>query len=168
MFPINDFVLDLVIFTAVFTIIVLGSLRWKPRIWLHDFPADIQALAAPKTAGEKRLTTLFGVPFIVLFFGLPLLIMWDLKSRLGADFGFLSAWLYAYALFFGINLWDLVALDWIGMSLVDPQNPPFPGTEGAAGWRNYAFHFYGFLKGCVIGLVFATFEAGVITLFVPG
>lgn len=168
MFPIDAFLPDLVVVTAFFTIPVVGSLRWKPRIWLHDFPADIQALAAPKTAEERRLTTLFGAPFVVLFIGLPVLVMWDLKFRLGADFSFFSAWLYAYALFFGVNLWDLVALDWIGMSLVDPQKPPFPGTEGAAGWRDYAFHFYGFLKGCVIGLVLATVEAGVITLFAPG
>lgn len=168
MFPINDFLLDLLILMVVFTIFVVGTLRWKPRIWLHDFPSDIQALAAPKTADEQRLTILVGVPFVILFVGLPLLVMWDLKSRLGPDFSFFSVWLYAYALFIGINLWDLIALDWIGLSLIDPQNPPFPGTEGAAGWRNYAFHFFGFLKGCVIGLVFATLVAGAITLFAAG
>ncbi len=165
MFPISEFLLDLLILTTVFTVFVVGTLRWKPRIWLHDLPADIQALAAPKTADEQRLTTILGAPFIVLFLGLPLLLTWDLKASLGADFSFFSAWLYAYALFVGVNLWDLIALDWIGISLVDPQRPPFPGTEGAAGWRDYAFHFYGFLKGCVIGLVFATFIATVIILF---
>ncbi len=165
MFPSNQFLLDLLIATVVFTILVVGSLRWKPRIWLHDLPADIQALAAPKTAAEKRLTMIFGVPLIILFLGLPLLLTWGLKARLGADFSFFSAWIYVYGLFFGVNLWDLVVLDWIGMSLVDPQHPPIAGTEGAAGWRNYAFHFYGFLKGCALGLVFATFAATVITLF---
>ena len=165
MFPINQFLLDLLIMTAVFTVFVVSTLRWKPRIWLHDFPADIQALAAPKTAEEQRLTMLVAVPFFVLLFGLPLLLMWNLKAVMGADFGFFSTWLYAYGLFFGVNLWDLVALDWIGMSLVDPKHPPIPGTDGAAGWRNYAFHFYGFLKGCLIGLVFATFIATVIALF---
>jgi len=108
---------------------------------------------------------LVGGLLIILFFGLPILLLWDLKAILGADFSFWTAWLYAYALFMGFNLWDLVVLDWVGISLIDPQNPPIPGTVGAAGWRDYAFHFYGFLKGCVMGLVFAAFEAGVITLF---
>ena len=165
MFPWNAFVTDLAIVIAFFTVYVLITIRWKPRIWLHDFPADIQALASPKTDEEKRLSTMVGGPLVVLFFGLPILLLWDLKANLGADFSFWVAWLYAYALFIGFNLWDLVVLDWGGISLIDPQNPPIPGTEGAAGWRNYAFHFHGFLKGCVIGLVFATFVAGIITLF---
>ena len=46
-----------------------------------------------------------------------------------------------------------------------PQKPPFAGTEGASGWRDYAFHFRGFLKGCVIGLIFATKVAGIVTVF---
>jgi hypothetical protein len=163
-FPISEFLPDLAISVAVFTILVLGSLRWKPRIWLHDFPADIQALAAPKTEEEKRLTRMFGVPLVIVMFLLPVLLAWDLKAVLGANYSFLAAWLYAYGLWFGVNLWDLLVLDWLGFALIDPQRPPFPGTEGAAGWRNYAFHFYGFLKGSVMGLVFATFVAGVITL----
>jgi hypothetical protein len=164
MLPLQPFLIDLLILIVVFSAFVVGTLLWKPRIWLHDFPADIQAQAAPKTAAEKRLTTLIGVPFILLFFGLPLLLAWDLKAIMGADFSFWAAWLYAYALFIGVNLWDLIVLDWGGFALIDPQRPPFPGTEGAAGWRDYAFHFYGFLKGSVIGLVFATFVAAVITL----
>lgn len=31
---------------------------------------------------------------------------------LGSSFSFWTAWLYGYALWFGINLWDLVVLDW--------------------------------------------------------
>ncbi len=163
MFPWNQLVTDLAILTIAFTVFVVGTLRWKPRIWLHDFPADIQAMAAPKTPTEKRLTRLIGVPFIVLFFGLPLLLGWDLKDTMGTSYSFLYAWVCGYALFLGVNLWDLIVLDWIGFSLIDPQNPPIPGTEGAHGYRNYAFHFYAFLKGCIIGLVFATFFAVVVT-----
>ena len=39
--------------------------------------------------------------------------------------------------------------------LIDPQNPPFPGTENAPGYRNYRFHFVAVLKGSVIGLPMA-------------
>lgn len=164
MFPWNQLFTDLAILIATFTVFVVGTLLWKPRIWLHDFPADIQAMAGPKTPAEERLSRVVGVPFIILFFGLPLLLGWDLKAILGAEFNFLTAWLYGYALFFGVNLWDLIVIDWLGFMLVDPQNPPIPGTEGAAGYRDYAFHFYAFLKGCVIGVVFATFFAAVITI----
>ena len=165
MFPFNEFLLDLGIFVTVFTVFVMGTMFWKPRIWLHDFPEDIQALTPPKTKEEERLTTLLGTPFIVLFFGLPVLLAWDLKSVLGADFNFQNVWIYAYALFFGANLWDLVALDFVGFALVDPDNPPIPGTEGAAGWKDYGFHIRGFMKGSVMGLLFATFVALMVTTF---
>jgi hypothetical protein len=164
MFSLTQFLLDILILIVVFSAYVIITIRWKPRLWLHDFPADIQALALPKTAEEKRLTNLMAVPLLVLFFGLPIFMLWRLKATLGASFNFGVAWLYAYALFFSINLWDLVILDWIGTSLIDPQHPPVVGTEGAAGWRDYAFHFRGFLKGCVFGLVFATIEALVVAL----
>jgi hypothetical protein len=165
MLPLNEFLPDLLIIIAYCTIFIVVTVRWRPRIWLHDFPADIQALTPPKTDAEKRLTALLATPFIIGFFILPILLMWDLKSTLGVNASFFNLWLYAYALFFGFNLWDLVILDWIGISLVDPQKPPFEGTEGAAGWRDYAFHFYGFLKGCVIGLVYATIVAGIVMVF---
>lgn len=164
MLPIREFLTDLAITTAVFTVFVVGTILWKPRIWLHDFPADIQAMVPPKTAQEQRLTNLLGVPFFLLFFGLPLLLMLDLPTTLGADFSFFTAWLYVFGLFFGVNLWDLLALDWLGFSLVDPQNPPLKGSEGAAGWRDYMFHFVGFLKGCVISAVGALLVSGLVVL----
>jgi hypothetical protein len=164
MFPAPEFLSDLLILIVVFTIFVVGSVRWKPRIWLHDFPADIQALAPPETAEEKRLTMLVAIPFISLLVALPVLLSWDLKVLWGTGFNFFTAWFYTYALFLGINLWDLVVLDWFGLTLVDPQNPPFPEAAGAAGWRNYAFHFYAFLRGCIMGLVISAVQAGIVTL----
>jgi hypothetical protein len=164
MFPLSPFLTDLLIIIVYTTACILVTIRWKPRMWLHDLPADIQKMAAPKTDEEKRLTRIFAVPFIVIFLGLHVMFVWRLKQTLGTDFSFGSAWLYAYALFMGFNLWDLVILDWIGISLIDPQNPPIAGTQGAAGWHDYAFHFRGFLKGCVIGLVLATIIAGIVTV----
>jgi len=163
MFPWNQFIIDMSILVLFFTVFVVGTLRWRPRIWLHDFPADIQAMAGPKTPAEKRLSQIVGIPYFLIFFGLPLLLGWDLKTALGDEFSFLSAWLYGYALFFSVNLWDLVVIDWLGSLLVDPQNPPIAGTEGAKGYRDYAFHFYAFMKGCILGIFFAIFFATVIT-----
>lgn len=43
--------------------------RW-PRLWLHSLPADIQRLAGPKTAAEKRQPRLLLIPFLLILPGL--------------------------------------------------------------------------------------------------
>jgi hypothetical protein len=164
MLPLNQLLSDLLIIIIFATVFIVVTIRWRPRMWLHDMPPDIQAMVPPKTEAEQRLTTLLGVPFILTFFGLLVLMTWRLKATLGSDFTLLHGWLYAYKLFFGFNLWDLVVIDWIGTSLIDPQHPSIPGTEGAAGYRDYAFHFYGFLKGCVMGAVAAALIAAIVTV----
>jgi hypothetical protein len=154
MFTFTQLLSDGLLASIVFTV-VIGVVLWrKPRLFLHDFPADIQALTPPKTAQEKRLTKLVAVPVFALFLGLPLLFVLRLKADNGGVLAFGAAYAYVYGIFQIVNLWDLIVMDWIGMTvLVDPQKPPLPGTEGAAGWRDYGFHFRGFLKGTVMGAV---------------
>lgn len=164
MLPWNALLVDTAILVAAFTAFVLGTVLWRPRIWLHDFPEDIQALAPPKTPEEEWWTRILGVPFLLVFVGLPILLGLDLRTHLGASFGFWSLWLYGYALFLAVNVWDLVVLDWIGFALMDPNHPPIAGTEGAAGWRDYAFHARAFLRGCAFGVAFAAVFAGAVLL----
>jgi len=49
--------------------------------------------------------------------------------------------------------------------MVDLDNPPIPGTAGAEGYRNYLFHFVGFLKGTAMGVPFAAVPASPVMLF---
>lgn len=154
--------IDGTVLTLVFSVFVVGTILWKPRIWLQDFPADIQALIPPKTDEEKRLTVLFAVPFfIILFGGLGLS-----AARYGTEEGFAALALHIYLVWQMVNLFDLVVIDWGGMMLVDPQNPPLPGTEGAKGYRDFAFHFIGFIKGSVMGVVLALITAGIVWVLV--
>lgn len=71
----------------------------------------------------------------------PALNLWlycdHLKVILGTEFSFLNAWPYGYALFFRVNLWDLIMIDWLGFLLVDPRNPPI--TAPTALLRNIPF-----------------------------
>lgn len=65
-----------------------------------------------------------------------------------------------------MNLFDLVVIDWMGMHLIDPQNPPFPGAEGTHGYRDYRFHFIGFLRGSIMGIVLALIVSGIVWLLI--
>jgi hypothetical protein len=144
-------------------VFVLFTMRINPRLWLQDFPADIQALVPPKTRAEQRQTIIWGIPLVALFVGIPLASTWLLKDQHGGELPFLVACGHAYGVFVVANLFDLLIIDWLGFALTDPQRPPFPGTEGAAGYRDYAFHARGFLKGMLIGVVFALPVGAVVT-----
>ena len=58
---------DGIVLSIVFAVFVVGTLIWKPRMWLQDFPADIQAMIPPKTDAEKRLTILFAISVFCYF-----------------------------------------------------------------------------------------------------
>jgi hypothetical protein len=66
---------------------------------------------------------------------------------------------------FVFNLFDLLVLDWLFFCTIQPRAMLLPGTEGMAGYRDYRFHFIGFLRGlgfCLVGgLVIAGLWLGV-------
>ncbi|MEM9532128.1 MAG: hypothetical protein AAGA23_14540 [Pseudomonadota bacterium] len=45
--------------------------------------------------------------------------------------------------------------------LVNPSQPPIPGTENAAGYRDFTFHAMKSLNGVVLGAPFALAAAGI-------
>jgi hypothetical protein len=147
--------IDGLLLTAAFSVVVLPSLWFRPRLWLHDFPADIQARVPPKSASEQQQTRVLGVIFFAVLLSVQFALIARLQADLGAALTPVGILLYVYGVFFIVNLIDLVVIDWGGFTLIDPQNPPLPGTEGAAGWRDYAFHWRGFLKGLLIGVGYA-------------
>ena len=60
------------------------------------------------------------------------------------------------------NVVDLLVLDWPLVAIV-PGFMVLPGTEGSAGYKDYWFHFRGFLIGTVLILVASGLMAGVVT-----
>ena len=149
--------LDGTVLVVLFGAFVVGTLLWRPRIWLHDFPPDLQARMPEKTAEERRLTTLLAVPWLALLFGGLIYA----GVRFGVDHGYLDLALHVYLLWQIVNLFDLVVIDWGGMHLVDPRDPPFEGTEGAKGYRDWGFHFVAYLKGSVMGVPLCALVAAV-------
>jgi hypothetical protein len=156
--------IDGLVLSAVFTVFVVGSLLWNYRLWIQDFPPDIRDMVPPKTAREKRLTAYLAAPMFLIVLGGPLVSLLLVESQLGGQLRFLTAWLHAYLVWQVVNVWDWLVIDWIGLSLIDPHKPPIPGTEGAAGYRNYRIHFIGFIKGSVVGIVIAAVPAGLVLL----
>jgi hypothetical protein len=74
---------------------------------------------------------------------------------------FLTALVFSAAVLLVFNIYDLLILDWLLFCTIQPRAMILPGTEGMAGYRDYRFHFTGFLKGLGFclggGLVIAVF-----------
>jgi hypothetical protein len=134
------------------------TLYFVPRIWLQDYPQDIQDKVPPKTAQEKKLSLLLGIPFLILLFVVPFVSTLMLKRQSPDGLSFFHALINAFGIVFIFNLVDWLLLDWLIFCTITPQFVVIPGTEGAEGYKDYGFHFRGFL----IGTVFSAIAGGVI------
>ena len=77
---------------------------------------------------------------------------------------YIEAFLHVYAVFMFFNAFDCLVIDWGTMFFWKPAWELYPGTRGAAGYKDYAFHFRGFLKGTAMGLILALPLAGLVML----
>lgn len=142
--------------SAVFLAILLLSLAYNPRIWLQDYPQDIQRAAPPRTPMEQKQFTAVGTIVMLLIF-VPFATSIYIY---GNEITFWGAFLHLYLVFNIVSLTDLIILDWIIFCVVTPNFIVIPGTRGAAGYKDYGFHFVGFLKGAVMSAALCLLLAG--------
>lgn len=137
-----------------FTIFVVVTFwRW-PRLWLHSLPSDIQDLAGPKTEVELRQTKWLLVVYLILLPGGSIASIVYASTQLSNELTIMGAFVHLYGIWLCIHLWDLVIIDVGHMLLINPESPPIPGTEYAAGYGNLGFHGLSFLRACVMSLFF--------------
>ncbi len=159
MFGIIGVLRDGLILSALVSLFVLISLRINPRLFLQDYPKDIQGAVPPKTPRGRLLSTIISIPFLVALLAVPLLSTWVLKLHTGGQVSFAALFLNAFGVAFVFNLVDLLLIDWLLTCTLTPKFVVIPGTEGMAGYKDYAFHVRGFLIGTLvsaaIGLIIA-------------
>jgi hypothetical protein len=162
MFEWSLFLIHAGILCSLATVMLLGLVFYNPRLMLQDYPPAIKALVPPKTEAEKRLSIWLGLPFILVLFGYPIYATFSFQAA-GAT-GFLSLFLYAFGLAFAFNTWDWLVLDWLIVCTLTPRRFVLPGTEGHPAYKDYAFHFRGFLIGIGFSAVMGLIAAGVVAL----
>jgi hypothetical protein len=139
---------------TVFVAITFG--KW-PRLWLHSLPADIAAMAQPKTSQEKNVTKYVLLPvYLLILPGLSITSVFIVRGNANVELSFVSILVHLYCIWFVVHLWDLIIIDSIAMLIIDPQHPPIPGTEGARGWTDYNFHIRSFIRAVVMSALFVT------------
>jgi len=166
-FPIliqHGFVYGLVL-SILFTIVLLGAVFVNTEIMLNDYPPDVKKAYGgeknPKTRGQKRI---FSLLFLFVLFGVLCYSMVDLGRATELNFPILFALVFVEV--FTFNLWDLLVVDWLIFNTIQPKFIFLPGTEGMAGYKDYYFHFKGFLTGIGFSLVSALILSGIALIIV--
>ena len=163
MFSLRKIVLDGAILSFLASLLLMVSLRHNPRIWLQDYPEEIQDKVPPKTEQEKRLSLIFGIPFLVLLVAGPFISTLALKRQDGGGVSFLQLFLNASGVAFAFNLVDLLLLDWLMFCTITPKFVVIPGTEGMEGYKDYSYHFKASLIGTVLSVVAGLVIAGIVS-----
>ena len=63
------------------------------------------------------------------------------------------------------NVIDLVLMDCLIVCTITPKWVVIEGTEGCKGYKDYMFHFKGFMIGCVYSAISAVVLSGIVYLF---
>ena len=163
MFNLFHTLIDGLILATLTSIVLIGSLRLNPRLYLQDYPRVIQEQVEPKTTREKRLGLVMGIPFLALLTAVPLWSTIRLE-RLGVE-TFWMLWLNAFGVVFIFNLVDWLLLDWLMFCRLTPRFVVIPGTEGSPAYKDYFFHFRAFLVGTMLSVVAGLVLAALVWLY---
>lgn len=163
MFDLPLFLVHASLYVGLATIFLLGLVLYSPRLMLQDYPPAIKAIVPPKTEQEKRLSTWLGLPFLLVLLVFPVYATFIYQAQ-NEGAGFFSLWLYAFGIAFAFNLWDWLALDWLVFCTLTPRQFVIPGSEGHPAYKDYFFHFRGFLIGTVFSVLMGLIAAGIVAL----
>lgn len=132
--------------SAALGAVIVGSLRWNAEMWLEDYPPDIREAFGNMSRVARRQRVVAAVAFgVVLVAAIALGLAWLVRAD-GSP-GFADLFVYLFVLGTTFNAFDLLVLDWLWFVKLQPDFIILPGTEGLPGYRDYAFHFRGFLLG---------------------
>ncbi|MFZ2095165.1 MAG: hypothetical protein WAV05_00880 [Anaerolineales bacterium] len=143
--------MDGAILSVVASLWLILALKVNPRIFLHDYPAKIQQKVPKRTRAERNLSYVFGVPFMLWLILGPFFSTLSLKEQGEAVFG--ALWLNAAGVVWVFNIVDWLILDWFMFCTLTPRFVIIPGSEGMEEYKDYGFHFCGFLHGTVYSVI---------------
>ena len=157
--------LDGALLSVLSSLFIFGILLLNPRLFLQDYPDEIQDWVPPKSEQEKRHSLLLGIPFLLLLFTVPFFSTLTLKRQFGGELDYLYLSLIAFGVGFILNLVDLLVLDWLIFCFFTPSFLVIPGSEGMKVYKDYGYHFRGFLIGTVISIATGLTIGGIVMLF---
>ena len=142
----------------IYVYILVTKFPWE---MLHDYPEDIQkasTLPEPSTEQNKKARA-FSILFSIVLFGI--LIIFGVLQYGGEKTSFLNLALFTFIIAMSWNVVDLIVMDWIIICKLTAKWVVIEGTEGCKGYKDYMYHFKGFLIGCVYSAIMALIISGI-------
>ena len=156
-----DAVIKGLIWSVLWIIYVYVIVTKYPWQMLHEYPKDIQKASTLQepTTEQKKNAKLFGAIGSLVIFGA--LITFGLIRFAGSRESYGKVLLYIFIIAMIWNIADLLIMDWLIICRITPKWVVIPGTEGCSGYKDYFFHFKGFLIGCVYTGIMSLLISGV-------
>ena len=130
--------------------VICGSIALD--IFVDDYPPDIKQKYGPMSPRAARLRPIVAAVLFIAVLVIPVIGLFVLQGET-SSISFLSAFIFSAFTLLVFNIFDLIILDWLVFCTIQPRSMVLPGTERMAGYRNYHFHFIGFLKGLGFSVV---------------
>ena len=144
--------------SLVLTAITTISGTIVPDMWVGKYPPDIRQKYGPMSPRAARLRTYVVAAIFTAVLVIPILGLLALRAEVNYV-PFIPSLVFSFATLLVFNVFDLIFLDWLLFCTIQPRLMVLPGTEGMPGYRDYRFHFIGFLKGfgfCAVGALLIT------------
>lgn len=134
------------VLSLILTILAVISGAVALDMFVGNYPPDIQQRYGPMSPRAARLRPYVAAVLFTAVLVIPILGLFALQADM-EYVSFLPALAFSIISLLVFNLFDLIILDWLFFCTIQPRSMVLPGTEGMAGYRDYRFHFIGFLKG---------------------
>ena len=134
------------VLSLTLTILTVISGAVALDMFVDDYPPDIQQRYGPMSPRAARLRPYVAALLLTAILVVPILGLFTLQADI-EYVPFLPALAFSGITLLVFNIFDLIILDWLFFCTIQPRSMVLPGTEGMAGYRDYRFHFIGFLKG---------------------
>jgi hypothetical protein len=130
---------------------ILIILRVNPRFEMKSYPKEILDSVDKQTKKEKIRFVSMALPVMLLVVGYILFSL--VQTYQYKDISLIMLFFHLFISFMVWNLVDLLVMDWLLFCKINPNFMILPGTKGNPGYKNYKYHFIGFIKGIFICLV---------------
>ncbi len=150
------------VLSVLFSIALMAAVYFNVEIMQNDYPPDVKKVYGPeKNPNTRNQRRVFSLLFLAVLFGVIGFSIFDAARASSTRLTFLPLFVLIFFEVFTFNVWDLLVIDWLVFNTIQPKFIILPGTAGLPGYKDYFFHFKGFLTGIAFSLVSALVLAGI-------